>query len=65
MLLSESASVIFSESPGKISLRTLTRDKRTWISLTLLLIIVLMSLFASFYAHSLAKTDTFVSTLNA
>ena len=65
MSLNESASAIFSESPGKIALRTLARDKRSWISLSILGTIILLALFAPLYAHMIAKTDPFASTLNA
>lgn len=56
---------MFSESPGKIALRTLTRDKRSWISLGILFTVLFLSLIAPLYASSIAHTDPFVSTLNA
>jgi len=65
MSLQESASVTFSESPGRIALRTLSRDKRSWVALTVLAIIFLLALFAPVYSHFVAKTDPFASSLDA
>ena len=65
MSLNESASAVFSESPGKIALRMLSRDKRSWISLGILFTVLFLSLIAPLYASSIAHTDPFVSTLNA
>lgn len=56
---------MFSESPGKIALRTLARDKRSWISLSILGIVLFLALVAPFYASSIAHTNPFTSTLNA
>jgi peptide/nickel transport system permease protein len=63
--INEPASVTLSESPGKIALRTLARDRRSWISLSILGVILLLALIAPFYASSIAHTDPFKSTLNA
>jgi len=65
VIINESASAVFSESPGKIALRTLARDKRSWISLSILGIVLFLSLIAPFYASSIAHTNPFTSTLNA
>ena len=65
MSINEPASVTLSESPGKIALRTLARDRRSWISLSILGVILLLALIAPFYASSIAHTDPFKSTLNA
>lgn len=65
MSLQESASVAFSESPGRIALRTLSRDKRSWVALSVLALIVTLSLVAPLYAHFVAKTDPFASSLDA
>ena len=65
MSLQESASVAFSESPVRIALRTLARDKRSWVALSVLALILILALVAPFYAHSIAKTDPFASTLDA
>lgn len=65
MSINEPASVALSESPGKIALRTLARDRRSWISLAILAVILFLALIAPFYASSIAHTDPFKSTLNA
>ena len=65
MSINESASAVFSESPGKIALRTLARDKRSWISLSILGVVLFLALIAPFYASSIAHTNPFTSTLNA
>lgn len=53
-----------SESPGKIAFRTLVRDRRSWVATGLLLLVVLLTLAAPFYASVISKTDPFVSTIN-
>ena len=65
MSVKESSEAIFSESPGKIALRSLRRDKRTKISLAILGVIVFLSLTAQLYSHFIAHTDPFESTLDA
>jgi len=65
MSVKESSKAIFSESPGKIALRSLRRDKRTKISLAILGVIVFLSLTAPLYSHFIAHTDPFESTLDA
>ncbi len=65
MSVKESSEAIFSESPGKIALRSLRRDKRTKISLAILGVIVFLSLTAPLYSHFIARTDPFESTLDA
>lgn len=64
MSFKATTSAALSESPGKIALRTLSRDKRSRIALTILAIIFLVSIFAPLYASLIAKTDPFVSTIN-
>jgi len=56
---------VFSESPGKIALRTLARDKRSWISLSILGVVLFLALIAPLYASAIAHTNPFTSTLNA
>jgi len=63
--LKESSQAIFSESPGKIALRILRKDKRSIISLSILGFIVTISLLAPIYAHFIAHTNPFNSTLDA
>ena len=65
MALKESSQAIFSESPGKIALRILRKDKRSIISLSILGFIVTISLLAPIYAHFIAHTNPFNSTLDA
>ena len=65
MALKESSQAIFSESPGKIALRILRKDKRSIISLTILGFIVTISLLAPIYSHFIAHTNPFNSTLDA
>ena len=62
--MSESASEVRSESPGRIALRTLTHDKRSWVSLGLLIFIILMCLLAPWYASAISKSDPFISNVN-
>ena len=64
MAINETVSVALSESPGKLALRTLSRDLRTKISLSILLLILFISLFAPVYAHYIAHTEPFTSTLD-
>jgi peptide/nickel transport system permease protein len=59
-----SAFELSSESPGKIAFRTLVRDRRSWVATGLLLLVVLLTLAAPFYASVISKTDPFVSTIN-
>lgn len=61
----ESSKAIFSESPGKIALRSLRKDKRSKISLAILGVIVFLSFSAPIYSHYIAHTNPFVSTLDA
>ena len=56
---------IFSESPGKIALRTLRKDKRSVIALTILAVIVFISFSAPLYSHFIAHTNPFQSSLDA
>jgi len=63
--LKESSQAIFSESPGKIALRILRKDKRSIISLSILGFIVTISLLAPIYSHFIAHTNPFNSTLDA
>jgi peptide/nickel transport system permease protein len=63
--LKESSQAIFSESPEKIALRTLRRDTRSIISLSILGFIVTISLMAPIYSHFIAHTNPFNSTLDA
>jgi peptide/nickel transport system permease protein len=63
--LKESSEAVFSESPGKIALRTLRKDKRSVISLVILGFIVSISLLAPVYAHFVAHTSPFNSSLDA
>lgn len=65
MALKESSQAIFSESPGKIALRILRKDKRSIISLSILGFIVTISLLAPIYSHFIAHTNPFNSTLDA
>lgn len=61
----EPASLILSESPGRIALRTLARDRRSWIASVFLLLIILLTVCAPLYKALISKTDPFVSTINA
>ena len=65
MPIKESSKAIFSESPGKIALRNLRKDKRSIIALTILALIVVLSFAAPLYSHFIAHTNPFESTLNA
>ena len=65
MSIKESSEAIFSESPGKIALRNLRKDKRSIISLTILGFIVAISLLAPIYSHFIAHTNPFNSSLDA
>jgi len=61
----ESSAAVFSDSPGKIALRNLRKDKRSIISLTILGIIVVLSLCAPLYSGFIAHTQPFESSLDA
>ena len=50
MTTHEPAFDLSSESPGKIALRTLVRDRRSWIASSMLVIVVALTLFAPLYA---------------
>jgi peptide/nickel transport system permease protein len=63
--IKDNSEAIFSESPGKIALRTLRKDKRSIISLSILGFIIAISLLAPIYAHFVAHTKPFVSSLDA
>jgi peptide/nickel transport system permease protein len=63
--IKESSEAIFSESPGKIALRNLRKDKRSIISLSILGFIVAISLLAPVYSHYIAHTNPFNSSLDA
>jgi len=63
--IKESSEAIFSESPGKIALRNLRKDKRSIISLAILGFIVAISLLAPIYSHFVAHTNPFNSSLDA
>ena len=65
MSLRDSSEAVFSESPGKIALRTLRKDKRSIIALTILGIIFSISFLAPIYSQFVAHTDPFTSTLDA
>ena len=65
MSIKENSEAIFSESPGKIALRNLRKDKRSIISLTILGFIVAISLLAPIYSHFIAHTNPFNSSLDA
>ncbi len=54
-----------SDSPGRIALRTLVSDKRSWIASIFLIFIAILAIFAPVYAHNIAHTDPFNSSLNA
>lgn len=64
MTAHEPAFDISSESPGKIAYRTLIRDRRSWIALGMLGVVVVLTLLAPIYASLVSKTDPFVSTIN-
>jgi len=64
MTTHEPAFDLSSESPGKIALRTLVRDRRSWIASSMLLVVIALTLFAPLYASLISKTDPFVSTIN-
>lgn len=64
MTAREPAFEISSESPGRIAFQTLVRDRRSWIAITLLFIIFLLTICAPLYASIISKTDPFVSTIN-
>ncbi|MCX6445672.1 MAG: ABC transporter permease [Actinobacteria bacterium] len=64
MTTHEPAFDLSSESPGKIALRTLVRDRRSWVASIMLVLVVALTLFAPFYASLVSKTDPFVSTIN-
>ncbi|MEI6844433.1 MAG: ABC transporter permease [Actinomycetes bacterium] len=65
MALKDSSEAIFSESPGKIALRILRKDKRAKISLSILGVIIFMSFMAPVYSHYVADSNPFESSLNA
>ena len=65
MSVKESSEAIFSESPGKIALRTLRKDKRSIIALTILGVIFSLSFLAPVYSQFIAHTDPFQSSLDA
>ena len=64
MTAHEPAFDISSESPGKIAYRTLVRDRRSWIALGMLGVVIVLTLLAPIYASLISKTDPFVSTIN-
>ncbi len=65
MSLKDSSEAVFSESPGKTALRNLRKDKRSIIALSILGFIVGISFSAPLYAHFVAHTNPFQSTLDA
>lgn len=65
MSVKESSEAIFSESPGKIALRTLRKDKRAIIALSILGVIISLSFLAPIYSQYIAHTDPFQSSLDA
>ena len=65
MKLKGNSEAIFSDSPGKIALRNLRKDKRSIISLSILGTILFLALFAPLYSHFIAQTNPFVSSLDA
>ena len=64
MSFKESSEAVFSESPGKIALRKLRKDKRSLIALTILCSVVVLSFAAPIYAKYVSHTDPFKSNLN-
>ena len=65
MKLKGNSEAIFSDSPGKIALRNLRKDKRSIISLSILATILFLALVAPLYSHFIAQTNPFASSLDA